>query len=566
MANKQTVKGAEAILMSLMAEGVDTIFGYPGGQVIPLYNHIYDYTDRFNHILGRHEQGSVHAAQGYARVTGKVGVCIATSGPGATNLVTGIADAMLDSTPLVCITGQVPSALLGSDAFQEADTISMTMPISKWNFQITSAEEIPEAMAKAFYIASSGRPGPVVIDITKNAQVEDLEFEYKPCTSLRSYIAYPAIDFQQLDEAAKLINEAKQPLILVGQGVKLSGAEQELIEFAENGNIPMASTLMGISTVPSDHPLFMGNLGMHGNLAPNDMTQEADLIIALGMRFSDRITGDISKYAPKAKIIHIDIDAAEINKNIKCYMGIIGDAGAVLETLKSKVSKIERDDWFEFAAQRYRYEKENLRDKSVLPKDGNITMASTVSTLADIAQGEAIIVTDVGQNQMFGALYSRFNHTRSFVTSGGLGTMGFGLPAAIGAKLGRPERQVVAVLGDGGFQMTMQELGTIMQNQIGVKVLVLNNSYLGMVRQWQQLFFDRRYSFTTLENPDLTKIAEAYNMPTQRVSDPAKLREALEEMYNAEGSYLLEVIIAPEENVFPMVPAGASLSNILLEE
>lgn len=552
--------------MSLMAEGVDTIFGYPGGQVIPLYNHIYDYTDRFNHILGRHEQGSVHAAQGYARVTGKVGVCIATSGPGATNLVTGIADAMLDSTPLVCITGQVPSALLGSDAFQEADTISMTMPISKWNFQITSAEEIPEAMAKAFYIASSGRPGPVVIDITKNAQVEDLEFEYKPCTSLRSYIAYPAIDFQQLDEAAKLINEAKQPLILVGQGVKLSGAEQELIEFAENGNIPMASTLMGISTVPSDHPLFMGNLGMHGNLAPNDMTQEADLIIALGMRFSDRITGDISKYAPKAKIIHIDIDAAEINKNIKCYMGIIGDAGAVLETLKSKVSKIERDDWFEFAAQRYRYEKENLRDKSVLPKDGNITMASTVSTLADIAQGEAIIVTDVGQNQMFGALYSRFNHTRSFVTSGGLGTMGFGLPAAIGAKLGRPERQVVAVLGDGGFQMTMQELGTIMQNQIGVKVLVLNNSYLGMVRQWQQLFFDRRYSFTTLENPDLTKIAEAYNMPTQRVSDPAKLREALEEMYNAEGSYLLEVIIAPEENVFPMVPAGASLSNILLEE
>lgn len=552
--------------MSLMAEGVDTIFGYPGGQVIPLYNHIYDYTDRFNHILGRHEQGSVHAAQGYARVTGKVGVCIATSGPGATNLVTGIADAMLDSTPLVCITGQVPSALLGSDAFQEADTISMTMPISKWNFQITSAEEIPEAMAKAFYIASSGRPGPVVIDITKNAQVEDLEFEYKPCTSLRSYIAYPAIDFQQLDEAAKLINEAKQPLILVGQGVKLSGAEQELIEFAENGNIPMASTLMGISTVPSDHPLFMGNLGMHGNLAPNDMTQEADLIIALGMRFSDRITGDISKYAPKAKIIHIDIDAAEINKNIKCYMGIIGDAGAVLETLKSKVSKVERDDWFEFAAQRYRYEKENLRDKSVLPKDGNITMASTVSTLADIAQGEAIIVTDVGQNQMFGALYSRFNHTRSFVTSGGLGTMGFGLPAAIGAKLGRPERQVVAVLGDGGFQMTMQELGTIMQNQIGVKVLVLNNSYLGMVRQWQQLFFDRRYSFTTLENPDLTKIAEAYNMPTQRVSDPAKLREALEEMYNAEGSYLLEVIIAPEENVFPMVPAGASLSNILLEE
>lgn len=552
--------------MSLMAEGVDTIFGYPGGQVIPLYNHIYDYTDRFNHILGRHEQGSVHAAQGYARVTGKVGVCIATSGPGATNLVTGIADAMLDSTPLVCITGQVPSALLGSDAFQEADTISMTMPISKWNFQITSAEEIPEAMAKAFYIASSGRPGPVVIDITKNAQVEDIEFEYKPCTSLRSYIAYPAIDFQQLDEAAKLINEAKQPLILVGQGVKLSGAEQELIEFAENGNIPMASTLMGISTVPSDHPLFMGNLGMHGNLAPNDMTQEADLIIALGMRFSDRITGDISKYAPKAKIIHIDIDAAEINKNIKCYMGIIGDAGAVLETLKSKVSKVERDDWFEFAAQRYRYEKENLRDKSVLPKDGNITMASTVSTLADIAQGEAIIVTDVGQNQMFGALYSRFNHTRSFVTSGGLGTMGFGLPAAIGAKLGRPERQVVAVLGDGGFQMTMQELGTIMQNQIGVKVLVLNNSYLGMVRQWQQLFFDRRYSFTTLENPDLTKIAEAYNMPTQRVSDPAKLREALEEMYNAEGSYLLEVIIAPEENVFPMVPAGASLSNILLEE
>ncbi len=566
MANKQTIKGAEAILLSLLAEGVDTIFGYPGGQVIPLYDHIYNYTDRFTHILGRHEQGSVHSAQGYARATGKVGVCIATSGPGATNLVTGIADAMLDSTPLVCITGQVPSALLGSDAFQEADTISMTMPVTKWNYQVTCAEEIPEAIAKAFYIASSGRPGPVVIDITKNAQVEDLNFEYTPCTSLRSYKAYPTVDKQTIEQAAQMINNAEKPLILVGQGIKLASAECELIDFAESGKLPLASTLMGISTVPSNHPLFMGNLGMHGNLAPNDMTQQADLIVALGMRFSDRITGDVKQYAPNAKIIHVDIDAAEINKNIQIELGIVADVKEVLVALKDKVSKKDRSSWFEFAAQRQQYENENLRDRSIKGDSEYITMAQTVHTLADVEDGEAIIVTDVGQNQMFGALYSRFNHTRSFITSGGLGTMGFGLPAAIGAKLGCPDREVVAILGDGGFQMTMQELGTIMQNKIGVKIVILNNSYLGMVRQWQQLFFDRRYSFTTLENPDLPKIAEAYGIPSQRVSDPAKLREALETMRDTKGAYLLEVAIMPEENVFPMVPAGASLSNILLEE
>ncbi|MFI3266560.1 MAG: biosynthetic-type acetolactate synthase large subunit [Rikenellaceae bacterium] len=566
MANQQTVKGAEAILLSLLAEGVDTIFGYPGGQVIPLYNHIYDYTDKLHHILARHEQGAVHSAQGYARATGKVGVCIATSGPGATNLVTGIADAMLDSTPLVCITGQVPANLLGTDAFQEADTISMTMPITKWNFQVTSACEIPAAIAKAFYIASSGRPGPVVIDIAKNAQVEDCNFEYTPCTSLRSYKATPELDLIQMDAVASMINSSQRPLIIVGQGVKLSGGESELIEFAQNGNIPMGTTLMGISTVPSNHPLFMGNLGMHGNLAPNDMTQEADLIIAIGMRFSDRITGDISKYAPKAKIIHIDIDAAEINKNVKVEVGVVANAKQALEALKDLVTFVERKEWFEFGKARQMHEKENLTDKCLAPSPDYITMAQTISTLADVEKGEAIIVTDVGQNQMFGALYSRFNHTRSFITSGGLGTMGFGLPAAIGAKLGAPEREVVALLGDGGFQMTMQELGTIMQDKIGVKVIVLNNSYLGMVRQWQQLFFDRRYSFTQLDNPDITKIAEAYNIASERVSDPKELRAALERMRDCKDAYLLEVVILPEENVFPMVPAGASLSNILLEE
>lgn len=563
MANKQRVRGGEALLMSLIAENTEIIFGYPGGQVIPIYDQLYDFKDRITHILTRHEQGAVHAAQGYARATGRVGVCLATSGPGATNLMTGIADAMLDSTPLVCITGQVPSALLGTDAFQEADTISMTMPISKWNYQVTKASEIAGAIAKAFYIARSGRPGPVVIDIAKNAQVEECDFAYKPCLGLRSYHPTPQLDMDKIKTAVEMINNAKQPLILVGQGVKLSAAEKVLIEFAEIGNIPMAQTLMGISAVPNDHPLCIGNLGMHGNIAANEMTQNSDLIIAVGMRFSDRVTGNVDKYAPNAKIIHIDIDPAEIGKNLRVDLPIHADAGEALEALKVGLKHVDRQQWFDFGKQHWDKETSCVIDVSRDEHGRYITMADVIQRLATAEKGDAVIVTDVGQNQMFSALYSKFNSTRSFITSGGLGTMGFGLPAAMGAKLGVPDREVVAVMGDGGFQMTMQELGTIMQNNIGVKMLILNNSFLGMVRQWQQLFFDKRYSFTDLENPDFSKIAAAYNIPSRRIVDPADLDEAIAEMVACEGSYLLEVAVLNEENVFPMVPAGASLSDLI---
>lgn len=563
MANKQKIKGSEALLLSLIAEGTDTIFGYPGGQIIPVYDALYDYRDRLHHILTRHEQGAVHAAQGYARATGKVGVCFATSGPGATNLVTGIADAMLDSTPIVCITGQVPASLLGTDAFQEADTISMTMPVSKWNFQVTQASEIPGAIAKAFYIANTGRPGPVVIDISKNAQTEEFDFAYKPCIYLRSYDPRPVLNLEAIYKAVEMINASEKPLILVGQGVKLANAEQELIEFAEAANVPMAATLMGISAVPSDHPLFVGNLGMHGNLAPNNMTQESDLIIAVGMRFSDRVTGDVKKYAPHAKIIHIDIDAAELGKNLPVELGIHADAKEALAALKTGIHYRERTGWLRSATKHYNRECLDVINRCVDPTGEYITMASSIQALAKAEKGDAVIVTDVGQNQMFAARYSRFNSTRSFITSGGLGTMGFGLPAAMGAKLGVPEKEVVVVMGDGGFQMTMQELGTIMQNNIGLKMVVLNNTFLGMVRQWQQLFFQRRYSFTEIENPDFTMIARAYNFPARRVTKPQELQEAMNEMAAAEGAYFLEVAVLPEENVFPMVPAGASLNDII---
>lgn len=562
MANKIKVKGGEALLLSLIEEGVDVLFGYPGGQVIPIYDHIYDYKDRIHHILTRHEQGAVHAAQGYARATGRVGVCLATSGPGATNLMTGIADAMLDSTPLVCITGQVPSSLLGSDAFQEADTISMTMPITKWNYQVTTASEIPKAVAKAFYIARSGRPGPVVIDIAKNAQVEEMEFAYKPCISLRSYIPRPMLQPETIARAVEMINAAERPLVLVGQGVKLAGAEQKMIELAETGNLPMATTLMGISAIPNDHPQFVGNLGMHGNLAANQMTQHSDLILAVGMRFSDRITGDVSQYAPQAKIIQIDIDPAELGKNLRVDLPIHADAGDALEALKVGLKHKDRSQWFDFARQQWEIERERL-SHTTDHKNQYISMAEVIRSLAETEQGNAVIVTDVGQNQMFAALYSKFNRTRSFITSGGLGTMGFGLPAALGAKLGVPDREVVAVLGDGGFQMTMQELGTIMQNRIGVKIIILNNTYLGMVRQWQELFFNHRYSFTQLENPDFSLIAKAYDIPSERIMRPEELNGALERMKQASGSYLLEIVVLPEENVFPMVPAGASLSDLI---
>ena len=563
MANTKKVKGAEALLLSLIAEGADIIFGYPGGQVIPVYDSLYDYSTRIRHILTRHEQGAVHAAQGFARATGKVGVCLATSGPGATNFITGIADAMLDSTPIVCITGQVPAAMLGSDAFQEADMVSMTTPITKWNFQVTSASEIPGAIAKAFYIARSGRPGPVVIDITKNAQIEEAEFSYEPCTYLRSYLPTPIIDHSAIDSAIDMINSAAKPLLIIGQGVKLSNAEQELILFAERGNLPIASTLMGISAVPNNHPLFIGNLGMHGNVAANRMTQDSDLIIAIGMRFSDRITGDVKSYAPNAKIIHIDIDLAELGKNLRVDLPIKADAKEAIQLLTEGIKHVERADWFTFASDMDAEEKREVTDNCGDPKGEYISMAQVVQQLAIAEESNAIIVTDVGQNQMFSALYSRFNHTRSFITSGGLGTMGYGLPAAIGAKVGVPEREVVAIMGDGGFQMNIQELGTIMQENLGLKMIVLNNSFLGMVRQWQELFFDARYSFTNLANPDFVAIAKAYNINAAQVSSPAELNKALEELVNAEGSYLLEIRVMAQENIFPMVPAGASLSKLI---
>jgi acetolactate synthase-1/2/3 large subunit len=542
------------------------IFGYPGGQIINVYDNLYDFRDRLTHILARHEQGAVHAAQGYARATGRTGVCLVTSGPGATNLVTGIADAMIDSTPLVCISGQVPSTLLGTDAFQEADIISMTMPVTKWNFQVTSPSEIPEAIAKAFYIARSGRPGPALIDITKNAQIGQLEYAYKPCLGLRSYTPRPEVEMAAAKEATEMINRAERPLILAGQGIKLAGAEQALLEFAETGNIPVATTLMGISAIPSRHPLFAGSLGMHGNIAANAMTQTSDLLVAIGMRFSDRVTGNVASYAPEAKIIHIDIDRSEIGKNIRCDMSLTADAGDALEAMKVGLRYVDRTPWFGFASAKRREEDEKVVARSRDASGRELTMPHVIQTLADIVDGEAIIVTDVGQNQMFSARYSRFNHTRSFITSGGLGTMGFGLPAAIGAKLGASDRQVIAALGDGGLQMTIQELGTIMQNRIGVKILALNNAYLGMVRQWQQLFFNRRYSFTELENPDFAQIAAAYRIPAERISQPEELEGALRRMVEAEGPYLLEATVRGEDNVFPMVPAGASLSESIYTE
>ena len=566
MSNPHKVKGAEALLLSLLAEGTDTLFGYPGGAIIPVYDHLYGYTDRLHHILTRHEQGAVHAAQGYARATGRVGVCMATSGPGATNLVTGIADAMIDSTPLVCITAQVAAAALGSDAFQEADIISMTMPVTKWNFQITRAEEIPGAIAKAFYIARSGRPGPVVIDFTKNAQNEDMAFSYTPCDYLRSYQPMPPLQAADITRAVEMINAAEKPLLLVGQGVKLSGGERAMIALAEKGGIPMAETLMGISAVPNAHPLFVGNLGMHGNLAANEMTQQSDLIVAVGMRFSDRVTGDIKSYAPHARIIHIDIDPAELNKNIPVALAVHADAKEALEAMLPGIRYKERAQWLALATAKRREEDDTVVRRDMHPRGDGITMCQAVSALADAEHGDAVIVTDVGQNQMFGARYSRFNSTRSFITSGGLGTMGFGLPAAIGAKLGMPGREVVAILGDGGFQMTIQELGKIKQEQLGLKIVVLNNSYLGMVRQWQQLFHDRRYSFTPMDNPDFTMIASAYGIPADRVSDPAELPAAMRKLADAPGPYFLEVVVRPEENVFPMVPAGESLSNVMCKE
>lgn len=560
--SKKNIKGTEALLLTLLEKGVDTIFGYPGGTIMPLYDELYNFTDRINHILVRHEQGAVHAAEGYARATGKVGVCFATAGPGATNLVTGIADAMIDSTPLVCITAQVNADMLGTNFFQEADTISLTIPITKWSYQITKASEIPEIVAKAFFLASSGRPGPVLISFTKNAQMEITDFEYADYGFVSKQVN--RIEESAISKAYDMINRSERPLIIAGQGVIISNAENELAEFVEKSNIPVATTLMGLSAIPSDHPLFMGFVGMHGNLAPNLMTQESDLIIAVGMRFSDRVTGDTSRYAPKAEIIHIDIDKAEFNKTVNVDVTIQGDARSVLELLIKGVDFRNRKEWKKFAKEKWELENKMIIRKLLEKQSGGISMAQVVDKIAKVSEGQAVIVTDVGQNQMFSARYSKFKNTRSLITSGGLGTMGFGLPAAMGAKLGVPERQVVAILGDGGFQMTMQELGTIMQSKIGVKVVVLNNSFLGMVRQWQELFYEHRYSFTGMINPDLIKIAGAYNIPARKVEKYSDLENAINEMFNIKGPYFMEVVVENEENVFPMVPNGASLNNIIM--
>lgn len=570
---RKKVRGTEALLLSLIAEGTDTIFGYPGGTIMPFYDDLYHYSDQINHILVRHEQGAVHAAEGYARSTGKAGVCIATAGPGATNFVTGIADAMLDSTPLICITAQVNADKLGTNFFQEADTIGITLPITKWSYQITGADEIPQVMAKAFYIARSGRPGPVVISVAKNAQVETTDFAYDQAELLKDLVskdkraAADGASEEEIARAASAINAAERPLIIAGQGVTISGAENELAELARRGNIPVATTLLGISCIPSADPLYVGKVGMHGNIAPNKMTQEADLIIAAGMRFSDRVTGETHGYAPKARIIHIEIDRAEVNKNIRADLPLIGDAKNILARLnRAGIESRPREEWFGFARKEAEAEYERIIAPELSGGGKRIRMGQVIDRITKAACDEAIIVTDVGQNQMFAARYAKFKNKRSWITSGGLGTMGFGLPAAIGAKTGNPDRNVVAILGDGGFQMNIQELGTVMQSGIGVKIVLLNNTYLGMVRQWQELFFGKRYSFTHLDNPDFQQILAAYRIPARKVTDPQELEEAVSWLFSTDGPAFLEAAVLEEENVFPMIPAGATLDDMIYDK
>jgi acetolactate synthase-1/2/3 large subunit len=559
------VSGSEAVILSLIEEGVDTIFGYPGGAIMPIYDLLYDYQDKIKHILTRHEQGAVHAAQGYARVTGKVGVCMVTSGPGATNLTTGLADAMLDSTPIICISGQVISALLGTDAFQETDVMGFSMPLTKWNVQITKAEEIPEMMARAFFIATTGRPGPVMIDITKDAQFAELDFSYEKCQDVRSYVPRPPLRMEYVEQAAELINNAKKPMALVGQGVILSGAEKLLLQFIEKAQIPAAWTLLGNSAMPSDHPLNVGMLGMHGNYGPNIKTNECDLLIGLGMRFDDRVTGDINTYGKNAKVVHFEIDPAEVNKNIKADIAVIADIKETFEAILPLLREKKRDEWLNQFKNAYQYEYEKVIEKDIHPQKEGLTMGEVIRDITEKTDGEAILVTDVGQHQMIANRYFKFKHSRSVVTSGGLGTMGFGLPASFGAQTGQPDKTVVAVIGDGGFQMTIQELGTIWQNKAPVKIVLMNNNFLGMVRQWQQLFFDRRYSSTELTNPDFITIARGFGIQGKKVSVRKELDAAISEMLDFEGPYLLEVTVEKEDNVFPMVPAGASVSDIRLE-
>lgn len=562
----QEVSGAEALILSLLDAGVSDIFGYPGGAIMPIYDALYDYADQITHYLTRHEQGAIHAAQGYARVSQKVGVVFATSGPGATNLITGIADAQIDSTPLVCITGQVASHLLGTDAFQETDVVGISMPVTKWNVQVTKAEDISAAIARAFYIAKSGRPGPVLIDITKDAQFNKCIYNYEPCTEIRSYRPQPKLDKSLIVKAAELINNAKRPYILCGQGILLGKAGEELIKFAEAGNIPVASTLLGLSAFPASHPLYVGYLGMHGNYGPNILTNECDVLIALGMRFDDRVTGNVSKYAKQAKVVHLDIDASELNKIIKADCPIHCDVLEGLKALTPLIEKRDHADWLNRFKDCAQIEYDKVLAPILKGSDNKIKMVEVIELLNRMTEGKAIVSTDVGQHQMVTSRYYLFEEPYLNVTSGGLGTMGYGLPAAVGAKIAMPKKQVIAIVGDGGFQMTLQELGTMMQDGIAVKILILNNNFLGMVRQWQQLFFDKRYSFTELKNPDFVKLASAYNINGQKVTDMDKLEAALKAMLDSEEAYLLEVVVEKEENVFPMVPTGASVAEILLEE
>ena len=559
------ISGAEAVIRCLLAEGVDLIYGYPGGAIMPVYDELYKFQDDLHHVLTRHEQGATHAAQGYARTSGKVGVAIATSGPGATNLITGIADAQIDSTPMVCITGQVGSHLLGSDAFQETDIIGISTPVTKWNYQVTEAKEIPEILARAFYIARSGRPGPVLVDITKDAQFGMLDFEYKPCTGIRSYKPVPTLDQSQVEAAAEAINKAKQPLIVWGQGVILGNAEAEFKAFVEKSGIPAVWTILGLSALETSHPLNKGMVGMHGNYAPNLLTQECDVLIAIGMRFDDRVTGRLDAYAAQAEVVHLEIDPAEIDKNVHADYPVLGDCKQSLAALTELVAPKKLDSWLARFDELYAKEYEVVIEKDTKPTKEGLTMGEVIVAVNKAAGSDAVIVTDVGQHQMIACRYAEFVRSKSNVTSGGLGTMGFALPAAIGAKMGAPDRQVVAVIGDGGYQMTIQELGTIFQTGVAVKILVLNNEYLGMVRQWQQLFFDRRYASTEMTNPDFVTIAKGYHIPAQKVTERKDLAAAIEEMINAEGPYFLEVGVEKEANVFPMIPTGASLNEIRLQ-
>jgi len=558
------VRGAEIVIKSLVAENSSFIFGYPGGAIMPVYDALFDYENQIQHILTRHEQGAIHAAQGYARVSGKVGVCMVTSGPGATNLITGLADAMIDSTPLVCITGQVDSKLLGTDAFQETDVVGFSMPGTKWNIQVRRVEDIAPAIAKAFHIARTGRPGPVLVDITKNAQNALGEFNYVPCLSIRSYKPYPKVEPESIAKAAELINNAKKPLVLYGQGVIIGKAEEELVKFLDKTGIPAASTLLGTGALSEDHPSYAGKLGMHGNYAPNMLTNQCDVMIAIGMRFDDRVTGDLKRYAKQAKVVHLELDPAEINKNVRCEVAVLGDCKVSLQQLTEEVRPNSHPEWMDQFHELYAEEKSVVVAKDISPTKVGLTMGEVVRFINEYKADDAVLVTDVGQHQMIAWRYFDYKTSRTQVTSGGLGTMGFALPAALGAQLHDYNRQVICVVGDGGIQMTIQELGTIMQTKAPVKIVLLNNNFLGMVRQWQQLFYDKRYSFTELHNPDFQKIAEAYSIMTTKVNDREGLGEAVAEMFMHDGPYFLEVVVEKEDNVFPMIPSGCSVEEVRL--